>query len=53
MKQIEDILAIPRESALRCSAKEGIGIEEILEAIIERVPPPQPNAGRQVAGARV
>ena len=45
LKQIEDILAIPGESALACSAKEGTGIEEILEAIIERVPAPQPNAG--------
>jgi len=44
LKQIEDILAIPAESAFACSAKEGIGIEEILEAIIERVPPPKPNA---------
>ena len=42
--QIEEILAIPGEEALPCSAKEGIGIEEILEAIVQRVPPPKPTA---------
>src|SRR2546422_504316 len=41
--QLEDILAIPAETALLASAKEGIGIEEILEAIIERIPPPAPT----------
>ncbi|MDQ6632153.1 MAG: translation elongation factor 4 [Verrucomicrobiota bacterium] len=41
--QLEDILAIPAETALLASAKEGIGIEEILEAIVERIPPPQPT----------
>src|SRR5580700_6468917 len=41
--QLEDILAIPGESALLASAKEGIGIEEILEAIVERIPPPKPT----------
>ncbi|HVV01488.1 MAG TPA: translation elongation factor 4 [Verrucomicrobiae bacterium] len=42
-QQLEDILAIPSESAIAASAKEGIGIEEILEAIVERVPPPKPT----------
>nr|MBX2825209.1 GTP-binding protein [Gammaproteobacteria bacterium] len=41
-QQLEDILAIPAEEAVCASAKTGIGIEEILEAIVERVPPPQP-----------
>ncbi len=41
--QLEEILAIPAETALLASAKEGIGIEEILEAIVRRVPPPKPT----------
>lgn len=40
-RQLEDILAIPAEEAIAASAKEGIGIEEILEAIVQRVPPPK------------
>jgi len=42
-QQLEDILAIPAETAIPASAKEGIGVEEILEAIVERVPPPKPT----------
>jgi len=41
--QLEDILAIPADSAILASAKEGIGIEDILEAIVSRVPPPKPT----------
>jgi GTP-binding protein LepA len=40
-RQIEDILAIPADTAILASAKAGIGIKEILEAVIERVPPPK------------
>jgi len=43
LTQLEDILAIPREEAIPASAKNGIGIEEILEAIVQRVPPPKPT----------
>jgi GTP-binding protein LepA len=42
-QQLEDILAIPGDTAISASAKEGIGIEEILEAIIERIPAPKPT----------
>ena len=42
-QQLEDILAIPGDSAISASAKEGIGIEEILEAIVERIPAPKPT----------
>ena len=41
--QLEDILAIPADTAILASAKEGIGIEEILEAIVLRIPPPKPT----------
>jgi GTP-binding protein LepA len=40
-KQLEDILAIPSEEAILASAKQGIGIHEILEAVIKRVPSPK------------
>ena len=40
-KQLEDILAIPADEAILASAKTGIGIDEILEAIIHRIPPPE------------
>ena len=41
--QLEDILAIPADTAILASAKEGIGIDEILEAIIVRIPAPKPT----------
>jgi GTP-binding protein LepA len=41
-KQLEDILAIPADEAVLASAKTGIGIEEILEAIVHRIPSPEP-----------
>ncbi len=40
-KQLEDILTIPGEEAILASGKSGIGIEEILEAIVARVPHPR------------
>ena len=42
-QQLEDILAIPAETAIMASAKEGIGIDEILEAIVARIPAPKPT----------
>lgn len=39
--QIVQLLGVPREDIIRASGKTGIGIEEILSAIIERVPAPQ------------
>jgi len=39
-KEIEDVIGIDAQSAILCSAKTGIGIEEILEAVVERVPFP-------------
>lgn len=42
-QQLEHILAIPGETAIPASAKNGIGIEDILEAVVELVPPPSEN----------
>ena len=39
-RQLEDILQIPADEAVPASAKMGIGIEDILEAVVERIPPP-------------
>ncbi len=43
MRQLEEILAIPAEEAILASAKQGIGIEDILEAVIARIPAPPNN----------
>src|SRR5580658_5393505 len=40
-EQIENVLAIPADDALLVSAKSGIGVPDILEAIVLRMPPPQ------------
>jgi GTP-binding protein LepA len=40
-RQIEEIVGLPADHAILASAKEGIGTEEILEAIVERLPIPK------------
>lgn len=40
-KQLEDILMIPAEEAILASGKSGIGIEDILEAVVANIPPPR------------
>jgi GTP-binding protein LepA len=39
-KEIEDVIGIDASEAILCSAKAGIGIEDVLRAVVERVPPP-------------
>ncbi len=41
--EIEDVIGIDASDAIPCSAKTGMGVDEILEAIITRIPPPQGN----------
>ncbi len=45
MEELESILAIPREEVILASAKEGIGITEILEAVVARIPAPKGDPG--------
>ena len=39
-QELDDLTGIPADQVLRASARAGIGVEELLEALIERVPPP-------------
>jgi GTP-binding protein LepA len=40
-QEIEDIIGVDALDAVRCSAKTGLGIEDLLEALVERVPAPK------------
>ena len=42
--EIEDVIGIDATDAIPCSAKTGMGIDEILEAVVARVPAPKGNA---------
>ncbi|MBS0454824.1 MAG: elongation factor 4 [Proteobacteria bacterium] len=42
--EIEDVIGIDATDAIPCSAKTGMGIEEILEAVVANVPPPRGNS---------
>ena len=39
--EIEDVIGVDASEAVLCSAKTGLGIEEVLEAVVRRVPPPR------------
>ncbi len=49
-RQLEEILAIPGDEAITASAKAGIGIVEILEAIVKRIPSPTVMSDNRVRG---
>ena len=43
-RQIEEIIGIPADDAVLVSAKEGIGTQDVLEVVVNRIPPPQGDA---------
>ncbi|MFW7380313.1 MAG: translation elongation factor 4 [Oligoflexus sp.] len=48
MLQIEDELAIEATEAVPCSAKTGVGVDKILEAIVKKVPPPPDKSNERL-----
>ncbi|WP_457279378.1 translation elongation factor 4 [Polaromonas sp. P5_D5] len=44
-QEIEEVIGIDATDAIPCSAKTGMGIDEILEAVVARIPPPKGNPG--------
>jgi GTP-binding protein LepA len=44
IQEIEDVIGIDATDALTCSAKTGLGVHEVIEEMIRRVPPPQGDA---------
>src|SRR5918997_3013256 len=44
-QQIEDVIGLDASNAVMISAKTGEGVEEVLEAIVHRLPPPKGEAG--------
>ena len=45
IREIEDVIGIPAKDAIRASAKTGEGVEDILEAVVSRIPPPRGDPG--------
>ena len=42
--EIEDIIGLNAHDAIRVSAKSGLGVEDVLEALVTRIPPPEGNS---------
>ncbi len=50
IEELENVLAIPREEVIMVSAKDGTNVPEVLEAIVERIPPPAGDPDAPLAG---
>jgi GTP-binding protein LepA len=50
IEELESVLAIPREEVLLVSAKDGTGVADVLEAIVQRIPPPHGDAAAPLQG---
>jgi len=50
VEELETVLAIPREEVILVSAKEGTNVEQVLEAIVARVPPPKGESEAALQG---
>ncbi|WP_428239811.1 translation elongation factor 4 [Gynuella sp.] len=44
-QEIEEIIGIDATDAVHCSAKSGVNVQEVLEQLIQRIPPPEGNVG--------
>jgi GTP-binding protein LepA len=47
-KEIEDVIGLDASQAIRASAKTGLGIDDVLEALVHRLPPPTGERGGQL-----
>ncbi len=50
IEELENVLAIPREEVIMVSAKDGTNVAEVLEAIVERIPPPTGDPDAPLSG---
>ncbi len=44
--EIEDVIGVDASEAILCSAKSGLGVVDVLEAVVARIPPPVGEPGR-------
>jgi len=46
VSEIEEVIGLDCSGAVLCSAKQGLGIDDILNAVVQRIPPPEPNVDK-------
>ena len=45
-REVEEVVGLDCSNAILTSAKQGIGIQDLLEAVVQRIPPPPDNTDR-------